>query len=153
MGFTDLLLKTTLNLTQEHYVKFIKTSASILTQLLNDILDLHKIEQDKISLEMIPFHIRDFFNVHLEPYRHLAQSKNLAFDYQFDPAIPEYLIGDPTRINQVLVNLISNAIKFTEAGHITISFFMESAAEEQQNVRLHCCVTDSGIGIPWRNKP
>ncbi|TXK52164.1 response regulator [Pontibacter qinzhouensis] len=146
MGFTDLLMQTDLNKSQKQYLNLIKTSGSTLTKLLSDILDLHRIEQDKISLELIPFDLRTTASANLEPYKHLAQAKKVAFSYTFDEAIPEIVIGDPNRINQVLINLVSNAIKFTENGAITIHHRVDKI--DQENLLLTCTVTDTGVGIP-----
>ncbi len=148
MGFTNLLIDTQLNDAQKQYVNLIKTSGTNLTKLLNDILDLHRIEQDKISIEAIPFDIRETVASHLEPYKHVAGSKNLAFSYTFDEAIPRVVIGDPTRISQVLINLISNAIKFTEAGSINVRCSLAAANEADETIQLKFSVTDTGIGIP-----
>ncbi|WP_299824368.1 response regulator [uncultured Pontibacter sp.] len=148
MGFTNLLVDTPLNEVQKQYVNLIKTSGSALTKLLNDILDLHRIEQDKISIEAIPFNLRETIASHLEPYKHVAKSKNLTFSYTFDADIPQVLIGDPMRLNQVLVNLISNSIKFTEAGGIKVHCSLLSAYELGTPVELRFSVSDTGIGIP-----
>lgn len=148
MGFTDLLLETPLSPTQAQYISLIKTSGSNLTKLLNDILDLHRIEQDKISLEMLPFDFRQTFSANLEPYKHLAESKNLTFTYSFDEALPWEVIGDPSRINQVLINLVSNAIKFTPKGRIHVLFQVQELQEADGSMQFKCTVTDTGIGVP-----
>lgn len=145
MGFTGLLMETELSKSQAKYVHLIKTSGSTLTKLLNDILDLHRIESDKISFEMIPFHIRESISSSLEPYKYLAQDKNISFTYTFSESLPATVIGDPTRIGQVLINLVSNAIKFTEHGSVHV--YLEAAAGEQDALQLKCTVTDTGIGI------
>lgn len=146
MGFTNLLMQTPLNDVQKQYASLIKTSGSNLSKLLNDILDLHRIEQDKITLEAIPFHLRETIASHLEPYKHLAKGKGLSFTYTFAEDIPHAVIGDPTRINQVLINLISNAIKFTAAGGISMSSSVARFGEEFIEVTFS--VTDTGMGIP-----
>ncbi|WP_101443401.1 PAS domain-containing hybrid sensor histidine kinase/response regulator [Pontibacter ramchanderi] len=146
MGFTDLLLSTELNATQKQYINLIKTSGATLTKLLNDILDLHRVEQNKIYLEAIPFELRHELDASLSPYQHLAQSKGLRFACSFDASVPQWAIGDPTRINQVVVNLVSNAIKFTEEGSIDVLFKAEPLSEEE--LLLYCSVSDTGIGIP-----
>lgn len=148
MGFTDLLLDTPLSPIQAQYISLIKTSGSNLTKLLNDILDLHRIEQDKIALEMLPFDFRQTFSANLEPYKHLAESKKLAFSYSFDEALPEEVIGDPSRINQVLINLVSNAIKFTPQGRIHVHFQVQELQEAEGSLLFKCTVTDTGIGVP-----
>ncbi|MGV3504803.1 MAG: response regulator [Adhaeribacter sp.] len=148
MGFTDLLMETPLSPAQAQYLHLIKTSGSNLTKLLNDILDLHRIEQDKISLETLPFDFRKTISANLEPYRHLAESKDLDFSFTFDPALPQMVSGDPGRFTQVLVNLVSNAIKFTETGGIEVYFQVLRLNQEEGQLQLQCTVTDTGIGIP-----
>ncbi|MDX5419624.1 MAG: response regulator [Hymenobacteraceae bacterium] len=148
MGFTYLLQDSPLNPTQAQYVNLIKTSGSTLTKLLKDILDLNRIEQDKIAIEAIPFDLRETMASHLEPYRYLAEDKGVTFSYVIDEAVPKVVIADPTRLNQVLVNLVSNAIKFTEEGSITVHGELKSLSEKDQTAVLKFTVTDTGIGIP-----
>lgn len=148
LGFTNLLIDTPLNETQKQYATLIKTSGSNLSKLLNDILDLHRIEQDKIEVETIAFDIREAIASHLEPYKQLARGKGLSFAYTFDEAIPRVVAGDPTRINQVLINLVSNAIKFTESGSITMHAALDAATSENESITLKFAVTDTGVGIP-----
>lgn len=150
MGFTDLLQDTPLNPIQAQYVNLIRTSGSTLTKLLKDILDLHRIEKDKVSIEEVPFDIRATMASHLEPYRYLAESKNLNLTYAFDAAIPQLVCGDPTRLYQILINLVSNAIKFTESGSIDIKCLPVMA--DTSNVQLKFTVTDTGVGIPADKK-
>ncbi len=146
MGFTNLLMGTPLSEAQKQYVRLIKTSGGNLSKLLNDILDLHRIEQDKISIEAIPFDLRETVSSHLEPYKHLAKNKGLAFTYTFDQALPRMVVGDPTRTTQVLINLVSNAIKFTEAGSVAMHCTLDMVGEASVTARF--TVTDTGIGIP-----
>lgn len=148
VGFANLLKETELDRTQAQYVNLIRSSGSTLTKLLNDILDLHRIEQDKLDFESIPFEVRATTASHLEPYRYLAESKGLALSYTFDETVPQVVQGDPTRINQVLVNLVSNAIKFTEEGSIKVYCAPEMIDEVKQEVTLRYTISDSGIGIP-----
>ena len=148
LGFTHLLQETPLNETQAQYVNLIKTSGTALSKLLKDILDLHRIEQDKIAIESIPFNIRENIASHLEPYRYLAEDRGVTFSYAVDAVVPKVVVGDPTRLNQVLVNLVSNAIKFTESGSITVKGALESLDEEEGTATLKFEVTDTGIGIP-----
>jgi PAS domain S-box-containing protein len=147
MGFTDLLMESGLSEKQAQYVRLIKASGSTLTKLLSDILDLHRIESNKVSLEMIPFHIRESVLSHLKSYKYLAQNRGLSFSYTFADSVPLLVTGDPTRISQVFINLVSNALKFTESGGIAVHFSAEPAAEAD-TVLLKCTVTDTGIGIP-----
>jgi two-component system, sensor histidine kinase len=146
IGFTDLLLRTELNPTQQQYLSLIKSSGMALTKLLSDILDLHRVEQNKIYLETLPFQIKEALATSLEPYKHMAESKGLSFTVTIDPSVPEWAIGDPNRISQVIVNLVSNAIKFTKEGRIDVHFRVDMLGEE--DLLLTCSVTDTGIGIP-----
>nr|WP_255749419.1 PAS domain-containing sensor histidine kinase [Pontibacter liquoris] len=148
LGFTNLLMGTPMNSVQAEYVDLIKTSGSNLTILLNDILDLHRIEQDRITIEAVPFDIRDIISSHLQPYGHLAESKGLAFSCTFGENVPQFVIGDPTRINQVLINLVSNAVKFTETGSIAVHCTLAALKENDVAAKLKFTVTDTGIGIP-----
>ncbi|MER2997675.1 PAS domain-containing hybrid sensor histidine kinase/response regulator [Pontibacter populi] len=148
IGFTELLRETALDNPQARYVDLIKTSGTTLARLLNDILDLHRIEQDKIEIEAIPFDIRSTTASHLEPYRYLASKKNVALTYTFDEEVPQVVTGDPTRINQVLVNLVTNAIKFTDAGTINVHCNAQTIDKLLGEVVLEFRITDSGIGIP-----
>lgn len=152
MGFTGLLLDTKMTPTQAQYVNLIRTSGSTLTKLLNDILDLHRIEQDKIAIEAIPFDLRENVASHLEPYKYLAESKGILFNYTFDQAVPRVVISDPTRINQVLINLISNAIKFTESGSIHVHCELKSLDEADSTTEIKFSVHDTGIGIPFEKQ-
>ena len=147
MGFTDLLMGTGLSEKQAQYVRLIKASGATLSKLLNDILDLHRIESNKVSLEAISFHVRETISSHLEPYKYQAQNKGLAFSYTFDESLPLFALGDPTRISQVLINLVSNAIKFTESGSIAVHLCAERA-EDNGAFTLKCTITDTGPGIP-----
>lgn len=148
VGFADLLADTPLNQTQQQYVDLIRTSGSTLTRLLNDILNLHRIEQDKVELEAIPFDIRATTASHLEPYRYLANEKGLTMNYSFADVVPQVVVGDPTRTIQILVNLVSNALKFTEAGSIQVRCSADNQNTSTREVTLRFTVTDTGIGIP-----
>ncbi|MBC5992405.1 PAS domain-containing hybrid sensor histidine kinase/response regulator [Pontibacter cellulosilyticus] len=148
MGFTHLLQDTSLDQTQAQYVSLIKTSGSNLTKLLNDILDLHQIEQDRISIDTIAFNLRETVASYLEPYKYLAEEKGVTFTYTVDAAVPRVMIGDPIRLNQVLVNLVSNAIKFTATGSIAVHGEMQTLDEQEQTATIKFIVTDTGIGIP-----
>ncbi|TPE44336.1 PAS domain-containing hybrid sensor histidine kinase/response regulator [Pontibacter mangrovi] len=148
IGFTNLLKDTHLNAVQAKYVNLIQTSGNNLFKLLNDILDLHRIEQDKIVIDAVPFNLREVLASNLEPYQFLAQGKQLAFTYTFDEAVPQVVIGDSTRISQVLVNLVSNAIKFTEVGSIRVHCALVSENKGTGAVELKFTVSDTGTGIP-----
>ena len=145
IGFTDMLKTTNLDEDQGEYVEMISNSGSNLSKLLNDVLDLNKIDLDRLTLEEISYDFKATFTSNLNPYTYTAKEKSIEFTYSFDNSIPKIVIGDPTRLNQVLVNLVGNAIKFTEKGEVSVHFSTTTKDGEQF---LSCSVTDTGIGIP-----
>jgi len=145
IGFSELLSNSTLDSFQKEYVDMILNSSSNLAKLLNDVLDLNKIDLDKVELEIIPFNFRATMTSNLNPYTYTAKDKGIELVYEFDESVPEMVITDPTRLNQILVNLIGNAIKFTNSGFVNIKF---STSFEADQTLLTCEVIDSGIGIP-----
>lgn len=146
LGFADLLNDTPLNDLQKRYLELIKTSGVTLTKLLNDILDLHRIEQNKLSFDPAPFHFVETITSHLSPYQHLAEGKGLSFTNTFDDSVPQLMVGDAVRINQVMVNLVSNAIKFTHEGSIKVHHKADPVSDGEEVV-LTTTVADTGIGI------
>lgn len=147
LGLADILSRETLSDEHRNYVELIRHSGKNLTQLINDILDLSKIESGKLVLENIPFSFRASLESTIAPYAYLASQKGLSFYSSIDPAIPDSLAGDPTRIAQVIVNLLGNAIKFTDTGSIAINFSLHSASGDA--VVLKGEVKDTGPGIPF----
>ena len=145
IGFTDMLKTTNLDEDQAEYVEMISNSGSNLSKLLNDVLDLNKMDLDRLTLEEISYDFRATFTSNLNPYTYTAKEKGIVFSYTYDDSIPKIVIGDPTRLNQILVNLVGNGIKFTDKGEVSVHF---STTEENGNQYLSCSVTDSGIGIP-----
>ncbi|MFI5218478.1 MAG: ATP-binding protein [Bacteroidia bacterium] len=143
MGMTNLVLDTSLNSKQKFYLEGIKNSSETLLYIINDILDLSKIEAGKIELEKIDFSIRDMAEQVKQTLHHKAEEKGLEFITDIDSKIPDVLVGDPTRLNQVLMNLAGNAIKFTEKGSVTI----EIKKTSYENV-IRFSIIDTGIGIP-----
>lgn len=146
LGFTDLLQKTILNKVQKEYLEAIHTAGNSLLAIINDILDLSKLDAGKIVMEHIPFHIPDLIHSVHAMFAHRAKQKNLKFTCMADTAINCQVTGDPMRLTQMLVNLISNAIKFTDSGSVTVSCVVENETEQQVTVRFS--VKDTGIGIP-----
>lgn len=146
IGFTDLLLLNT-NVDEEHreYLKIIKGSGDNLSKLLNDILDLNKIDLDKLVLEEVIFNPRETITSSIQPYGYLASEKGVSFNFDFDHSVPNLIKGDPTRLNQMLLNLVSNALKFTHKGSIHVSFSCTDIQDGQFLFR--CEVTDDGIGV------
>ncbi len=145
LGMTDLLLNTPLDAQQRNYLATVKQSGGALLSLLNDILDLSKIEAGRMDLESIPFELRQ---VVIDAARLLAVSafgKGLELVVRIDPEVPERMVGDPNRVRQVIVNLISNAIKFTAEGHVLVDVELE--ARDDHRAVLKFLVQDTGPGI------
>ncbi len=146
VGFTQLLKTTPLNEDQNEFIHVIEESSENLLTIVNDILDLSKIKAEKIDLEEIPFDPLEKFESAFETYGAKALQKDIDFGVYVDPTLPSSLIGDPTRVSQVLVNLISNAIKFTGT-YGEVSVFCERIHEDGEEVAVKFSVKDTGIGI------
>lgn len=146
IGFTSILLATDLTEKQRDCLGSINTSGDKLLALINEILDLSKIESGKLCLKEISFHLRDTIEKSLGPLAINAQKKNLEFLIFVSQDIPDVLLGDPDRLRQAIVNLVDNAIKFTKAGKIEVSVTVEDTTEDF--AKLHFSVRDTGIGIP-----
>ena len=145
IGFTNVLLETPLSTAQKDYVETIKTSAKNLLAIVNDILDFSKIESGQLKLETIPLNIRSCIDEVLSLLSPAAHKKNLDVYACVEEKVPKKLLGDPLRVKQVLTNLISNAIKFTPKGSITVRCELKKVRENHALVELH--VTDTGIGL------
>ena len=148
LGFADLLIKANPTPENRKHIELIRSSGDTLLKLLSDILDLNKIEQGKLSVEKIKFNFIDTITSTLMPYQYRANEKGLQFMLSYDPEIPNYIKGDPTRIKQLLINLISNSIKFTEDGGITVNFECEQVKNKPNTILIRGKVADTGIGIP-----
>lgn len=146
IGFTKVLLKTVLTDKQNEYLNAIKLSGDALIVLINDILDLAKIDSGKMTFESIPFHMSASISSLLHLFEIKIQEKNLVFIKEYDTTIPEVLLGDPVRLHQILLNLISNAVKFTSHGQIKVS--VKLISESDDKVEINFTVSDTGIGIP-----
>jgi signal transduction histidine kinase/DNA-binding response OmpR family regulator len=145
IGMADLLLETTLTDEQRNFVNRFSRAANALLGLINDILDLSKIESGHMKLEEIPFDLRELVETSGELMAVRAQAKSLELITHVAPDAPQFVMGDPTRLRQILINLLGNAIKFTERGDIILRVRQHDASPENL---LHFSVTDSGIGIP-----
>ncbi|MFZ6819177.1 PAS domain S-box protein [Undibacterium sp. Ji22W] len=145
IGMTELALDTDLTTQQREYLDLVKVSSNSLLDVINDILDFSKIESGKVILEKIEFPIRELIATMLKASSLRAEQKNIELVYQIDPELPEILIGDPGKLRQVLSNLLVNAIKFSDAGTITIDINLVELHSD--NARLHFSVSDQGIGI------
>lgn len=146
IGYTDLLAQSNLDEEQREHVSFVKTAGTNLLSIINDILDFSKIESGKIALESVPFSLKDTLKAIYNLLKVRAIEKNLEYNFFLDTELPEYVTGDSVRLNQILVNLIGNAIKFTARGHVTVS--VKKIEEDAENYKLKFIVQDSGIGIP-----
>ncbi|MFH1931791.1 MAG: response regulator, partial [Pseudomonadota bacterium] len=146
IGMTDLALSTDLTKEQREYLDMVKVSADSLLTLISDILDFSKIEAGKLELEEIDFDLRTTMENAADMLAVRAHDKGLELACHVKPDVQTALVGDPSRLRQVIVNLAGNAIKFTEEGEIVIR--AETEKEEDSSVLLHFMVSDTGIGIP-----
>jgi signal transduction histidine kinase/CheY-like chemotaxis protein len=146
IGMTDLALETELSQEQREFLGMVKSSADSLLALLNDILDFSKIEAGKLDFETIDFLLRDTLDDTIKALGLRAQQKGLALACHVLPEVPDGLQGDPTRIRQIVVNLVGNAIKFTAGGEVVVQ--VEVQEESEHEVVLHFGVRDTGVGIP-----
>ena len=146
IGMTELALDTDLNPQQREYLVMVKTSADSLVSVINDILDFSKIEAGRLDVESIAFSLRNTLTETINALSLRAQQKGLELQCQIPSDLPDELIGDPTRLKQIVVNLVGNALKFTSKGEITVQVEIEAQATDP--AMLHFRVADTGIGIP-----
>ncbi len=147
IGFTNLLLKTDLDAEQAEYVSTIRKSATELLDIINDILDFSKIESGRMVLERVPVDLRECVEEVVSLLAPAAYEKHLEIVRLFYSDVPRRILGDPVRIRQVLRNLVSNAVKFTEKGSITIRVMLEEEPDANGVATLRVSVTDTGIGL------
>ena len=148
IGMTELALDTDLSAEQREYLGLVKTSADSLLTIVNDILDFSKIEAGKMVIEKIEFSLQDMLLQTVRSIALRAHQKELELLLDIDPAIPQLLLGDPGRLRQIILNLIGNAIKFTEQGEIMVCATLLEAKQDKRSIRLQLRVSDTGIGIP-----
>lgn len=149
MGLSALLENTPLNDEQSQYVKAIKTSAENLLVVINDILDISKLDVNKLRIEKVPFNFQEFVRQIEILLGFKAREKGLNFVITIQGTIPEFLVGDHFRLNQVLINVIGNAIKFTEKGSVTMTIAAKQSTPENYIIDIE--VADTGIGIEEKN--
>ncbi len=149
IGFTKVLLKTELSGKQKEYLTAIKMSGDALIVLINDILDLAKVDAGKMTFEQTPFRMALSISAMLHLFETKIQEKNLELVKEYDIKIPEVLVGDPVRLHQIILNLVSNAVKFTEQGKITLSLRLLS--EDDEKATIEFVIADTGIGITEDN--
>ena len=145
LGFSNVLLKTEINAKQKEFLQAIKTSGNSLNMLINDILDLAKVDAGKMTFEKQPFEIRPFITLILHSFDLKIKENNLVLIKKYDSQIPSILLGDSLRLNQIILNLLSNAVKFTPHGKIILT--VKLLHEDEEKVTLEFTITDSGIGI------
>ncbi len=145
LGMTELVLDTSLTVEQREHLGLVRLSAESLLSIINDVLDFSKIEAGKMELELIPFDLRECLGETMMALSFRAHQKGLELVYEVQPQVPEALLGDPGRIRQVLINLVGNAIKFTERGEILVS--VDEVSPGSATVALHFAVKDTGVGI------
>ncbi|MCP4356359.1 MAG: response regulator [Proteobacteria bacterium] len=146
LGMNNLLLDTDLDPVQREYAEMVKTSGEALLILLNDVLDLSKIEAGKLELEYIDFNIHTFLDAFVSSMTYKAVEKELDFNYEVDRDVPEFINGDPGRLNQILTNLVANAFKFTTKGEVSIIVSMKKNDIDEKVLRFD--IKDTGIGVP-----
>lgn len=144
MGLTAQLLKTELNETQRFFANTIDTAARNLLTIINDILDISKIEEGKLQIECLEMNLHEVLQRMMHVLQHKAEEKGIAFSLQIAPGLPKQAMGDPYRLNQVLLNVVGNAIKFTEHGSVSVAC---NLAEVQGDKVIEIAVTDTGIGM------
>jgi PAS domain S-box-containing protein len=145
IGFTKVVLKTDLTAKQKEYLTAIKISGDALIVLINDILDLAKVDSGRMEFEKTPFKLKLSLSAMLHLFEIKMQEKNLKLITEYDKAIPEVLLGDSVRLHQIILNLISNAVKFTGKGAITVA--VKLLKEDRENVSIQFSIKDTGIGI------
>ncbi len=148
IGAASLLSGTPLTPLQSEFVHTINVSGENLLCLINDILDYSKIEAGKIELEQVPFSLRSCIEDSFDLFVRSAIKKNLELFHFIDPAIPETLVGDPSRLRQVIINLVGNAVKFTETGEVGLRVVPVEGQSDGDRQRIRISVRDTGIGIP-----
>ena len=145
IGFTKVVLKTNLTVKQTEYLNAIKLSGDALIVLINDILDLAKVDSGKMIFEKTPFKMALSVSAMLHLFVPKIQEKNLEIVKEYDNNIPEVIIGDAVRLHQIILNLVSNAVKFTTKGKITVS--VKLLEQDEKNIKIEFSVSDTGIGI------
>ncbi|MCD6019648.1 MAG: sensor hybrid histidine kinase [Bacteroidetes bacterium] len=150
IGFTKVVLKTDLTEKQKEYLSAIKVSGDALIVLINDILDLAKVDAGKMTFEHTPFKMASSLSAMLHLFETKIQEKNLVLVKEYDSKIPDVLVGDPVRLHQIILNLVSNAVKFTSEGKITVKASLLDEDEEKATIKFS--VSDTGIGISEHKK-
>jgi signal transduction histidine kinase/DNA-binding response OmpR family regulator len=146
IGMTELALGTELSGEQREYLELVRTSADSLLRIINDVLDFSKIEAGKLEVDRVDFKLRDTLEDTVKAFGVRAAQKGLELACEVREDVPEVLVGDPTRLRQVLVNLLGNALKFTDQGEVALQVQVQHSGTE--GITLHFAISDTGIGIP-----
>jgi PAS domain S-box-containing protein len=146
IGFTKVLLQTDFSVKQKEYLTAIKLSGDALIVLINDILDLAKVDSGKMTFEQVPFKMSLSISTMLKLFKTRINENKLVLVKEYDKNIPEVLLGDPDRLHQIILNLLSNAVKFTNKGKIIVRVQLQN--EDEEKVSIEFSVIDTGIGIP-----
>jgi len=150
LGMAELVLDTELDPEQREHLEILKASADSLLAIINEILDFSKIEAGKLELDIVDVNLRDILETMAKELSLAAHAKGIEITCEVPPEIPELILADPTRLRQIVVNLMGNAIKFTERGEVSVTAALDSAVGE--NLQLHFSVRDMGLGI-GKNPP
>ena len=145
IGMCELLLQTDLSSEQREYAETVYNCSQVLLALLNDILDFSKIEAGKLTLEKVPFNLCEVIDTASQTLAANSHRKGLEFTCRVDPALPPHVVGDPGRLQQILINLLGNAIKFTDNGEVSLT--VTCTAQKKDRIWVHITVADTGIGI------
>ena len=148
IGLTGLLLPTELNPYQRDLIETVQNSGEALMIIINDILDFSKIEDGKLAFDQKLFDLSECIESSLDVIAIMAADKKLKLAYQMDPDVPATIVGDAARLRQVLVNLLGNAVKFTEEGEVALRVMKDEERTTQEGTILHFSVRDTGIGVP-----
>jgi PAS domain S-box-containing protein len=151
IGFAELLLETGLSKEQAIYANLVRDSSQQLLLIVNDVLDLSKIEANRLELDPTPFELKCFAEGCFSLVAQSADAKGLAFSLEFDNTLPAWVVGDQLRLRQIVLNLLHNAVKFTEKGAVTLA--VGAAQRSAGAVHLRIAVSDTGIGIPAEQQP
>jgi len=146
IGMTELVLKSPLSSQQREFLQTVKDSGEALLSVINDVLDFSKIEAGKLALDCSTFDLRESLGDTMKSFAIRAHQQGLELACSIHPEVPHMVVGDYNRLRQIVVNLVGNAVKFTETGEVSLEVMLESRAEK--DVELHFVVTDTGIGIP-----
>jgi signal transduction histidine kinase len=145
LGMTELVLDTELDGEQRNYLNLAKVSADSLLSLINDILDYSKIEAGKLGIDAIDFNLGDSLGDTMKTLSLRAHQKGLELAFEIKPDVPDGLVGDPGRLRQIIVNLVGNAVKFTEQGEVVL--YVETESRTKDDIHLRFTVADTGIGV------